>query len=378
VWNLVGFDAHAISYRDFIKGPDVLQIFAEAVAPSGLLGTTLDVRQMRLHGLVSKLVVRETTGGMKVGIVSWFSNEVAFGMSGALRLASFDVAAVAEKALEARIAHGVDAVVLLAPGMPEVTARNVTRDTEVDVVLTDEDMSRSPAVVDPVDGRVRGFAMGCSSDCDSLRSVPVATVLSLASPSGSISVTELNAVNVPLAADISAVVNPLRTALFANLNDPIAEALDHIEGGRHICRFVECAAGVLTTDAMQWWAQTVAHHPRPGAKVHMTPGIETSSPPLAIALANSGGIRASISRGPVSVHAVRTMLPFSNFVTVLRVSGRKLVEVISHSFANWVSNNATGSGSGGFLQIGANADVEWSAAAGRLVCPRQACGRDLS
>ena len=73
------------------------------------------------------------------------------------------------------------------------------------------------------------------------------------------------------------------------INTVVAYAAGFIDGERNICRVQECEMGNLITDAML---------------------AEVSSRGVQIAIQNSGGIRASIDQGPVTMGEVLTVLPF--------------------------------------------------------------------
>jgi 5'-nucleotidase/UDP-sugar diphosphatase len=92
-------------------------------------------------------------------------------------------------------------------------------------------------------------------------------------------------------------------------NKVVANAADAIEGDRAICRIQECQMGNLVADAML-------------ARV-MDQGVE-------IAIANSGGLRASIDAGDVTMGEVLTVLPFQNTLSTFRVSGEVLVAALEN------------------------------------------------
>jgi 5'-nucleotidase/UDP-sugar diphosphatase len=89
----------------------------------------------------------------------------------------------------------------------------------------------------------------------------------------------------------------------------VAEAAAAIEGDRAICRVQECAMGNLVADAML-------------ARVK-DQGIE-------IAIANSGGLRASIDAGEVTQGEVLTVLPFQNTLSTFNVSGQTVIDALEN------------------------------------------------
>ena len=99
----------------------------------------------------------------------------------------------------------------------------------------------------------------------------------------------------------------------------VAEAAELIDGDRSVCRAMECAMGNLIADAM---LDRVADQ-----------GIQ-------IAFQNSGGIRASIDAGEVTMGEVLTVLPFQNTLSTYQVSGETVVAALE----NGVSQHEEGSG----------------------------------
>jgi 5'-nucleotidase/UDP-sugar diphosphatase len=92
-------------------------------------------------------------------------------------------------------------------------------------------------------------------------------------------------------------------------NKVVANAGAAIEGDRAVCRVQECAMGNLVADAML-------------ARVK-DQGIE-------VAIANSGGLRASIDAGDVTMGEVLTVLPFQNTLSTFKVSGETLMAALEN------------------------------------------------
>ena len=102
-------------------------------------------------------------------------------------------------------------------------------------------------------------------------------------------------------------------------NRVVAEASDAIEGNRDVCRAMECSGGNLVADAM---LDRVADQG------------------IVVAIANAGGIRASIDAGEVTMGEVFTVLPFQNTLSTFEVTGEVLVAALE----NGVSEVEDGAG----------------------------------
>jgi 5'-nucleotidase/UDP-sugar diphosphatase len=121
----------------------------------------------------------------------------------------------------------------------------------------------------------------------------------------------------------------------------VAETAGVLTGDRAVCRQMECDMGNLIADAM---LARVADQ-----------GID-------IALQNSGGIRADIDAGEVTMGEVLTVLPFQNTLSTFQISGETLMAALE----NAVSQHEDGSGR--FLQIaGMTMTVDLSMEAGSRI-----------
>ena len=89
----------------------------------------------------------------------------------------------------------------------------------------------------------------------------------------------------------------------------VASAVAPIEGDRSVCRVEECPMGNLVADAM---LDRVADQ-----------GIQ-------IAFANSGGIRASIDGGEVTMGEVMTVLPFQNTLSTFSATGQTIIDALEN------------------------------------------------
>lgn len=87
-------------------------------------------------------------------------------------------------------------------------------------------------------------------------------------------------------------------------NKVIGTAAEAIQGDRNVCRVMECSMGNLVADAQ---LDRVADQG------------------VTISIANSGGLRASIDAGEVTMGEVLTVLPFSNTLATFQLTGADLV-----------------------------------------------------
>jgi 5'-nucleotidase len=103
------------------------------------------------------------------------------------------------------------------------------------------------------------------------------------------------------------------------MGEVVGETTEFIEGDRSVCRAMECSMGNLVADAM---LDRVADQ-----------GIQ-------IAIANGGGLRASIDAGEVTMGEVFTVLPFQNTLATFQLDGAGVMAALE----NGVSQVEEGAG----------------------------------
>jgi len=92
-------------------------------------------------------------------------------------------------------------------------------------------------------------------------------------------------------------------------NRVVAEAGAAIDGARESCRAVECQMGNLVADAMLDRVADLG---------------------VTIAIANGGGLRASIDAGEVTMGEVLTVLPFQNTLSTFSATGATIVAALEN------------------------------------------------
>jgi 2',3'-cyclic-nucleotide 2'-phosphodiesterase (5'-nucleotidase family) len=129
-------------------------------------------------------------------------------------------------------------------------------------------------------------------------------------------------------------------ARIAELGGPIEElkgrkvavVADDIDGSRETCRVMECTMGNLVADAIL---------------------DRVKGQGVTIALQNSGGLRASIEGGEVTMGDVLTVLPFQNTLSTFNLSGAGVVAALENGFSE------VEEGGGRFPQV-AGLRVTWA------------------
>ncbi|MEM8648660.1 MAG: 5'-nucleotidase C-terminal domain-containing protein, partial [Pseudomonadota bacterium] len=103
-------------------------------------------------------------------------------------------------------------------------------------------------------------------------------------------------------AELAGPIEELKAKVVGHSSEPIT-------GARDICRRAECAMGNLVADAMLE---------------------RVKGQGVTIALQNSGGLRASIDAGPITMGEVLSVLPFQNTLSTFQISGAQIVAALEN------------------------------------------------
>ena len=109
--------------------------------------------------------------------------------------------------------------------------------------------------------------------------------------------------------DVVARVAELAAPLDEIRNTIVAASAAAIEGNRDVCRVQECEMGNLVADAMLERVRDQG---------------------VSIAIMNSGGLRASIDAGEVTMGEVLTVLPFQNTLATFKIKGTEVIAALEN------------------------------------------------
>lgn len=126
------------------------------------------------------------------------------------------------------------------------------------------------------------------------------------------------------AEDIEALIEPLRAPIQTLVQTPVTDIAADIDGSRETCRAQECEMGNTVAEAML---------------------AEVAAQGVQIALANGGGVRASLTAGTVTLGDVLSVLPFQNTLYTLEIPGAAVVAALEHGV------NGVEEGAGRFPQV---------------------------
>jgi 5'-nucleotidase / UDP-sugar diphosphatase len=352
--NHLRYEAMVVGNHEFDDGPEVLARFAGAIR-FPLLATNVDAAGVpALAEKLAKSTVVEV-GGRRIGIVGFITEEVPQLSSPGpdLRFLPIEETVSAEVARLER--EGVDIVIALShagflrdrrvaasvPGIDVIVGghtntllSNTAPDAEgpYPIVVTSPRGEPTLVVTGFAFGKYlgrldvvfdgRGVATGWQGD-------PILLDVQVVEDPGTL-----------------ALIEPFAQELRAFAAEPVGSAAVLLDGRESSCRFAECNLGNLLADALL--EEGRAHG---GAQV---------------ALQNGGGIRSSISAGPITIGQVLEVLPFGNTVSTFGLKGSDLLAVLEHGVS--VVEDPDNDGTGRFLQVaGLRFSYSRSAPAGRRI-----------
>lgn len=329
-FNQMGFDVVATGNHEFDDGPEEFLKFIDA-AKFPIIGGNFDVtKDEGLRGKIKGSIVLDI-GGEKVGIIGATTEDTP-DIASPGDVEFHDVIQYVRGASEALDAAGVNKIILLSHiGYNEDL--NVAASLPlVDVIVG----GHSHSLLGSMEGAVGPYPTMVTNP-DGVE-VPVVQANQYGKYLGDIAITwdddgkVIKAEGEPFLIDASVTANEDFKGQLAELAGPIEEmtsqvigsTTDKLEGAREVCRVQECSMGNLLADAI---LDRVADQ---GAT---------------IAFQNGGGIRSSIDAGEITVGDVLTVLPFSNTLATVQISGADVIEALENGVSD-IENSA-----GRFAQV---------------------------
>lgn len=317
----IGYDAMAVGNHEFDDGPEGLAVLSDGVAFPVISGNLDLSRSNVLKGKVDDIVTLDI-GGEKVGIVSALATDTTETSSPGPNVIFMDEIDSLAADVQTLNDEGVDKIIAL---------------THVGY-LRDQQIAREVPGLDAVIGGHSHTLLGSMESAAGPyptfvegpdgTEVPVATAYAYSKYLGHLVLTFdddgilTKAEGQPILLDNSVPEDKAIAARVAEMAAPIEELRQKvvartaapIDGGRDNCRAKECEMGNLVADAM---LERVKDQ-----------GID-------IAIANGGGLRASIDEGPVTMGEVYTVLPFQNTLATFRLSGKDVLAALENGASQY-------------------------------------------
>ncbi|WP_095590508.1 bifunctional metallophosphatase/5'-nucleotidase [Actibacterium ureilyticum] len=320
--NKLGYDAMTVGNHEFDDGPEVLRGFMDAVDFPVLMSNADVSGEPLLSDKLAKSTVIER-GGEKLGLIGLTPQDTDELASPGPNVIFTDPAQAVQGEVDKLTEMGVNKIIVLSHSGYGVDQKVAAETTGVDVI---------------VGGHDNTYLSNTSEDAKGPYPTMVGNTAIVQAYAYGKFLGELNvtfndageiteAVGEPLVMDAAVTEDAGTVSRIAELATPleeirskvVAQAADAIEGDRSVCRVQECAMGNLVADAML-------------ARV--------ADQGVTISIANSGGLRASIDAGEVTMGEVLTVLPFQNTLSTFQAKGQTIIDALE----NGVSQVEEGAG----------------------------------
>ncbi len=310
--NKLGYDAMTVGNHEFDDGPEVLRGFVDSV-DFPVLMSNADIRDEELlTDKIKKSTVIEV-GGEKIGLIGLTPEDTDELASPGPNVTFSDPVPAVQAEVDKLTGEGVNKIIVLSHSGYGVDQRVAQETTGVDVIVGGHSNTYLSNVSDRAVGPYPTVVNG----------VQIVQAYAYGKFLGELNVTfdddgnVVEAAGEPLIMDNTVTEDQAALDRIAELavpldeirNKVVASAADAIEGDRSICRVQECQMGNLVADAM---LARVADQ-----------GVQ-------IAIANSGGLRASIDPGDVTMGEVLTVLPFQNTLSTFEISGQGVIDALEN------------------------------------------------
>ncbi|MCT8159035.1 bifunctional metallophosphatase/5'-nucleotidase [Pseudoruegeria sp. SHC-113] len=320
--NKLGYDAMTVGNHEFDDGPEVLRGFMDAVEFPVLMSNADISGEPALADTLMKSTVIEQ-GGEKIGLIGLTPQNTDELASPGKNITFSDPVPAVQAEVDKLTAEGVNKIIVLSHSGYGVDQRVAAETTGVDVIVGGHSNTLLSNTNDRAAGPYPTMVNG----------VAIVQAYAYGKFLGELNVTFdddgnlTEAVGEPLVMDGAVAEDAVTKARIVELGAPLEEIRQKvvgaagaaIEGNRDVCRAMECAMGNLVADAM---LERVKDQ-----------GVQ-------IAFANSGGLRASIDEGDVTMGEVLTVLPFQNTLSTFQIKGAGLLAALE----NGVSQVEEGAG----------------------------------
>ena len=310
--NKLGYDGMTVGNHEFDDGPEVLRGFMDSVEFPVLMSNADVSAEPALADVLKKSIVIER-GGEKIGLIGLTPEDTPDLASPGKNITFTNPVDAVQGEVDKLTAEGVNKIIVLSHSGYAVDQKVAANTTGVDVIVG----GHSNTYLSNVSDKVAGPYPTMVNDVAIVQAYAYGKFL------GELNVTFDDEGNVieakgePLIMDGNVAEDAETVARIAELAKPldeirtkvVAEASAAVEGDRSICRVQECEMGNLVADAML---------------------DRVKDQGVSIAIANSGGIRASLEPGEVTMGEVLTILPFQNTLSTFEISGEGVVAALEN------------------------------------------------
>ena len=315
--NKLGYDGMTVGNHEFDDGPEVLAGFMDAINFPILMSNADVSGEPLLAGKLAKSTVIER-GGEKIGMIGLTPEDTDDLASPGDNVTFSDPVVAVQGEVDKLTAMGVNKIIVLSHSSYLIDQQVAANTTGVDVIVG----GHSNTLLSNTNERASGPYPTMVGDTAIVQAYAYGKYL------GELNVTFndageiITAVGEPVSIDGTVTEDAETVARIAEMAIPleeirtkvVASSAAVIEGDRSVCRVMECEMGNLVADAM---LDRVANQG------------------VVIAIANSGGVRASIDAGDVTMGEVYTVLPFQNTLSTFEASGEMLMAALENGVSQY-------------------------------------------
>ncbi|KAK3603342.1 hypothetical protein CHS0354_025948 [Potamilus streckersoni] len=340
------YDAMCIGNHEFdLQVPGLVNFLKNITIP--VVSANIDVSgEPRLQGLFNKSIILNVNG-TKIGIVGYITEETSSISDAGPTVKFVDQISIVQTEVQNLQAAGITIIIGLSHagyGIDQKVAREVDG---LDVIVGGHTHSFLYSGPQPSNEEIEG-PYPTIVNTNNGRKVLVVTAYAWSKYLGYLNVLfddkgEVSSWNgnpilldktVPQDNETLAEVKELQKPLEAQKREVVGHTAVLLEGETYWCRIRECNLGNLYTDAM------ISYH------LDYLKANDTWAA-ASIALVQSGGIRASIEPGNITMGNVLTVFPFGNNIDLIKIRGIHLRQMLEHAVENYDPINRPGS----FLQM---------------------------
>ena len=310
--NMLGYDGMAVGNHEFDDGPETLRVFMDSVDfPVLMANANVDMEPELKDQLQKSTTLYQNN--RKIGLIGINTVDTAELSSPGENVIFTDAVAAVQSEVDFLTEAGVNIIILLSHSSYRVDKMIAANTTGVDVIVGGHDNTYLSNVSDRAKGPYPTVVNGTQ----------IVQAYAYGKFLGELSVLFDEAGNVihasgePIIIDSSVNENSQIVARLDELEKPINTLKETIvgtvsnplTGDRAVCRIQECDMGNMIADAMRDAVIDKGY---------------------TIALQNSGGIRASLDAGDVTLGEIMTILPFQNTLSTFKVTGEQLLTAIEN------------------------------------------------
>ena len=319
--NMLGYDGMAVGNHEFDDGPETLRAFMDSVDfPVLMANANVDMEPELKDQLQKSTTLYQNK--RKIGLIGINTVDTAELSSPGENVIFTDAVAAVQSEVDFLTEAGVNIIILLSHSSYRVDKMIAANTTGVDVIVGGHDNTYLSNVSDRAKGPyptvvngtqiVQAYAYGKFLGELSVLFDEAGNVIHASGEPIIIdgSVSE-NSQIIARLDELEKPINTLKETIVGTVSNPLT-------GDRAVCRIQECDMGNMIADAMR------------GAVIDKG---------YTIALMNSGGIRASLDAGDVTLGEIMTILPFQNTLSTFKVTGQQLLTAIENGVSE-VEDNA--------------------------------------